>query len=101
MGALEAPTVDASNTIPFSLAWQHNLDDAPCGVAEASPVAFNDNGTAAVEVGDRQGDLYAFGISTGAVPTGWNTATGTAVGDRKSTRLNSSHIEPSRMPSSA
>src|SRR5881397_693380 len=33
-----------------------------------------------------------------AVGAGW---TGTSGRDRKSTRLNSSHIEPSRMPSSA
>ena len=31
---------------------------------------------------------------------GWDT-TGRALGDRKSTRLNSSHIQKSRMPSSA
>ena len=38
------------------------LNDAPCGVAEASPVEFNDGGTAAVEVGDRQGDLYGLDL---------------------------------------
>ena len=39
------------------------LDDAPCGVAESSPVEFNDGGTPAVEVGDRQGDLYGLNLA--------------------------------------
>jgi hypothetical protein len=80
VGTLYAPTVDASNTINLSLQWQTELDDAPCGVAQASPALFNDNGTPSVEIGDRQGDLYAFGLTSGAVPSGWNPATGTAVG---------------------
>jgi hypothetical protein len=79
-----APTVDASNTIPVSLMWQNQLDDAPCGVAQASPAVFNDGGTPAVEIGDRQGDLYAFDLAspgtTGTVAPGWNPAIGTAVG---------------------
>ena len=33
VGTLEAPTVDASNTINLSLTWQSELNDAPCGVA--------------------------------------------------------------------
>lgn len=84
---LESPPVDAQNTINLHLVWQSELDDAPCGVAEASPALFNDGGTPAVEIGDRQGDIYAFdlaggsGTSTAAtVAPGWNTATGTAVG---------------------
>jgi hypothetical protein len=81
---LEAPTVDASNTINLNLTWQSELDDAPCGAAEASPVTFNDGGTPAVEIGDRQGDLYAFDLAspgpTGTVAPGWNSSTGTAVG---------------------
>jgi hypothetical protein len=79
-GIVTAPKVDASGTITLNLAWQNELDDAPCGVAEASPVLINDNGTPAVEVGDRQGDLYAFGLTNGAVPGGWNTAMGAGVG---------------------
>jgi hypothetical protein len=84
VGTLDAPTVDASNTINLSLTWQSELDDAPCGVAQASPALFNDGGTPAVEIGDRQGDLYAFDLASpgpvGTVAPGWNTATGTAVG---------------------
>ena len=34
VGTLYAPAVDASNTINLSLTWQHELDDAPCGVAQ-------------------------------------------------------------------
>ena len=47
------------------------LDDAPCGVAEASPVEFHDGGMSAVEVGDRQGDLYGLNLQNGAVTPGW------------------------------
>jgi outer membrane protein assembly factor BamB len=57
-----------------------NLNDAPCGVAESSPVEFNDGGTAAVEVGDRQGDLYGLNLQTGAVLPGWGSGTGGTVG---------------------
>ena len=56
------------------------LNDAPCGVAESSPVAFNDNGTAGVEVGDRQGALYGLDAQTGAVLSGWGSGTGASVG---------------------
>jgi hypothetical protein len=56
------------------------LNDAPCGVAEASPVEFNDGGTAAVEVGDRQGDLYGLNLQTGTVLAGWGSGTGATVG---------------------
>ena len=57
-----------------------NLNDAPCGVAEASPVEFNDNGTLGVEVGDRQGDLYGLDLQTGATLPGWGSGTGNTVG---------------------
>ena len=56
------------------------LNDAPCGVAEASPVQFNDGGTPAVEVGDREGDLYGLNLQTGAVAPGWSGGTGTTIG---------------------
>ncbi|HEX4434125.1 MAG TPA: hypothetical protein VH012_04805 [Acidimicrobiales bacterium] len=56
------------------------LNDAPCGVVEASPVAFSDNGTPAIEVGDRQGNLYGFNQSDGSTATGWGGGTGMTVG---------------------
>jgi PQQ enzyme repeat len=56
------------------------LNDAPCGVAEASPVAFDDSGTPGVEVGDRQGVLYGLDLQTGAVLPGWGSGTGGTVG---------------------
>ena len=56
------------------------LDDAPCGVAEASPVEFHDGGTAAVEVGDREGDLYGLNLADGSVASGWGSGTGSTVG---------------------
>ena len=56
------------------------LNDAPCGVAESSPVEFNDGGTPAVEVGDRQGDLYGLNLQTGAVLPGWGSGAGQNVG---------------------
>ena len=37
----------------------------PCGVAESSPALFDDGGTPAVEVGDRQGFLYGLDLSNG------------------------------------
>jgi hypothetical protein len=84
VGTIEAPTVDASNIINLSLSWQSELDDAPCGVAQASPAVFNDSGTPAVEIGDRQGDIYAFDLAspglTATTAPGWNPSTGTAVG---------------------
>jgi hypothetical protein len=81
VNTITAPTVDALNTIPATLSWQHELDDAPCGVALASPALINDNGQPAVEVGDRQGDLYAFGLTApGNPPSGWNTTTGSGFG---------------------
>ena len=53
------------------------LNDAPCGVAEASPVEFNDGGTPAVEVGDRQGDLYGLNLQTGVGRCpGWGSGHG-------------------------
>jgi PQQ-like domain len=60
--------------VTASLTWTHYLNDAPCGVAEASPTEFNDGGTPAVEIGDRDGDLYAFGLQDGAA-TSWVQST--------------------------
>jgi hypothetical protein len=57
-----------------------NLNDAPCGVAESSPVEFNDGGTLGVEVGDRQGDLYGLNLLDGSVLPGWGSGTGNTVG---------------------
>ena len=72
------------------------LNDAPCGVAEASPVAFNDGGTPAVEVGDRQGDLYGLDLQTGAVLPGWGSGTGSTVGSGQGCMSNPSGGTPSR-----
>ena len=56
------------------------LNDAPCGVVQASPVEFNENGTPAVEVGDRQGNLYGLSLQDGSVLPGWGSGTGNTVG---------------------
>ena len=56
------------------------LDDAPCGVAESSPALFNDGGTPAVEVGDRQGYLYGLDLANGSPAPGWGNGTGNGVG---------------------
>ena len=56
------------------------LNDAPCGVVQASPVAFNDGGTPAVEVGDRQGNLYGLNLQDGSVAPGWGSGSGSTVG---------------------
>ena len=83
-GALAAP---AAAVPPVSLSETWNtatagtiLNDAPCGVAEASPVLFNDGGTPAVEVGDRQGALYGLNLQTGSVVPGWGGGTGSTIG---------------------
>ncbi len=71
---ISAPT-GATSPISLTQAWIQDLDDAPCGVAEASPVEVTLTGSGpAVEVGDRAGDLYAFDLSDGSVPVGWSTA---------------------------
>ena len=70
------------------------LDDAPCGVAEASPVEFNAGGTAAVEVGDRQGDLYGLNLQTGTALPGWGSGTGNTVGSGQGCLTNPSGGAP-------
>jgi hypothetical protein len=56
------------------------LDDAPCGVAESSPVLFTDGATQAVAVGDRQGSLFGLSLANGAPAAGWGNGTGAGVG---------------------
>jgi hypothetical protein len=56
------------------------LNDAPCGVAESSPVEFNDDGTLGVEVGDRQGMIYGLNLQTGGQLPGWGSGSGATVG---------------------
>jgi hypothetical protein len=70
-----------SSTSPLTVTqtWLHDLDDAPCGVAEASPAEVTlDRAGPAVEVGDRAGDLYAFHLSDGSAPAGWSTSSPSA-----------------------
>jgi hypothetical protein len=69
-----APT-ESTEPLTLTQTWIHDLDDAPCGVAEASPVEVTlDQSGPSVEVGDRAGDLYAFHLSDGSVPAGWSTS---------------------------
>ena len=70
-----SPPTASTSPLTVTQTWIHDLDDAPCGVAEASPAeATLDQAGPAVEVGDRAGDLYAFHLSDGSVPAGWSTA---------------------------
>jgi hypothetical protein len=86
LGAASAPSASAANPLTLVQTWTSVssagtvLNDAPCGVAEASPVAFDDNGTAGVEVGDRQGDLYGLDLQNGTVLPGWGSGSGGSVG---------------------
>ena len=84
LGTVSAPSASAATQLTLTETWNGGagtiLNDAPCGVAEASPVAFNDGGTAAVEVGDRQGDLYGLNLQNGSVVPGWGSGTGSSVG---------------------
>jgi hypothetical protein len=85
IGAASTESVSGSPS-PLTLTETWNagdgtfLNDAPCGVAESSPVEFNDAGTAAVEVGDRQGDIYGLNLLTGDPLPGWGTGTGGTTG---------------------
>jgi hypothetical protein len=68
-----SPPSGSTSPLSVTQTWIHDLDDAPCGVAEASPVeATLDSAGPSVEVGDRAGDLYAFHLSGGSVPAGWS-----------------------------
>ena len=70
-----SPPTGSTSPLTVTQTWIHDLDDAPCGVAEASPAeATLDQAGPSVEVGDRAGDLYAFHLSDGSVPAGWSTA---------------------------
>jgi hypothetical protein len=74
-------SVGTASTPPLTVnqAWLHYLDDAPCGVAEASPAEVSlDQSGASVEIGDREGDLYAFHLSNGSVPAAWARAAASA-----------------------
>ncbi len=83
-----APVVGEAAPAPVLLSqtWMQDLNDAPCGVAMASPVeATLDGAGPSVEVGDRQGDIYAFhigGASQGAptTPAGWTNGSGATLG---------------------
>jgi hypothetical protein len=75
------PTADgAPAPLTVTLSWSHVLDDAPCGVLQASPVEFTDGGTPAVEIGDREGDLYGFDVAGGAAAPGWGGGSGATEG---------------------
>ena len=85
IGAVSPPAV-SGDPAPLTLTETWNsgagtiLNDAPCGVAESSPVEFNDGGTAGVEVGDRQGVLYGLDLQSGAVLPGWGSGEDDTVG---------------------
>ncbi len=80
-GMLSDPlAVGAPSPVVVSLMWSKVLNDAPCGIVEASPVEFDADGTAAVEVGDRQGLLYAFDLADGSVTPGWGGGQGRTIG---------------------
>ena len=83
-GALSAPQASAAAPLTLTETWNAgagvSLDDAPCGIGEASPVEFNDGGTAAIEVGDRQGDLYGLNLADGSVAPGWGSGQGQTIG---------------------
>jgi hypothetical protein len=83
VGSNAAPTPQAGAlpALGVAIEWQHSLDDAPCGVAESSPVPFSPDGSPAVEFGDRQGNIYAFNLKDGSVPSsGWGGTQGLDVG---------------------
>ncbi|MGD0749175.1 MAG: PQQ-binding-like beta-propeller repeat protein [Acidimicrobiales bacterium] len=84
VGAFAAPQAGAATPLTLNETWNSgagvSLNDAPCGIGEASPVEFNDGGTAAVEVGDRQGDVYGLNLLDGSVVPGWGSGQGQTIG---------------------
>ncbi len=75
--AQPASAAPASLDGDITLSWSHVLDDAPCGVALASPTEFTYGSAPEAEIGDRQGNIYAFGLADGTVPSAaWGTSTG-------------------------
>jgi outer membrane protein assembly factor BamB len=69
----------AAPSVTLQQEWIQTLNDAPCGVVLSSPTEFVDSGGGpAVEVGDRQGLLYAFGLDSGTIPAGWGKTTDSA-----------------------
>jgi hypothetical protein len=85
--AFATPAPGVVPTVALTQTWFQPLNDAPCGVAMASPVeATLDGSGPSVEVGDRSGHLYAFHIAptsapqTPSAPAGWTTGTGALVG---------------------
>ena len=84
LSARAEPAGAAPAPLTLSESWNGGagviLNDAPCGVALASPIEFHDGATAAVEVGDRSGHLYGLALANGAVAPGWGSGTGAVVG---------------------
>ncbi len=83
-GVLWSAPAAAATPLTLTETWNAghgtDLDDAPCGVGLASPIAFNDGGTAAIEVGDRLGNLYGLKLADGTVAAGWGSGQGAAIG---------------------
>ncbi len=85
LGTATAPAADAAPA-PLTLneTWNSGagvvLNDAPCGVALASPIAFQNGATRGVEVGDRSGHLYGLSLATGSVLPGWGSGSGAVIG---------------------
>ncbi|HEX3795048.1 MAG TPA: PQQ-binding-like beta-propeller repeat protein [Acidimicrobiales bacterium] len=70
-----SPPTASTPPLALTQSWIQDLNDAPCGTAEASPVNVAIPGSGpGVEVGDRSGHIYAFGLANGAVPSGWSSA---------------------------
>ena len=87
-----------ATTIALSLIGRATIDLSMSNQLEESTRAFN-----AAEAGVEQALKSGLGTNGPAVLTNGVTydVTVNTIGDRKSTRLNSSHIQKSRMPSSA
>ena len=85
-GALSAPQAAAGPPPQLNLSETWNagfgtaLNDAPCGVGLASPAEFNDGGTPAIEIGDRQGHLYGLNLANGSFAQGWGSGQGQTIG---------------------
>ncbi len=74
-----AAEVPHAGSFVANLAWSTNLVDSGSPIVLSSPNVANLDGSPAVVVGDRAGEVYAFHLSGGSLVAGWPYNAGVAV----------------------
>ena len=90
--------ITASSNVSFAMTFSQGTNSYATSTAASALTAFNQSGWKIVSL-PFAGSLPA--ASAGPYYFGYRASTNSGGADRKSTRLNSSHIPLSRMPSSA